>query len=179
MSELEDFIKNNRAEFDQDEPIEGHQERFLRKLERLDEKQDHSRVMFWRIAAAVIVLVVLCVSVLVPRFNSPADVQYGSMSLGDVSDELADVEMYYQSKLSQEYAEVNKLSQSDPVVKSYMDELNRLNQEYDTLEAKLYESGSHEKVVLAMIENFRTRLMIIERLEEKKNIEITTKQDTL
>lgn len=177
MSELDDFIKQHRAEFEQDEPIEGHQERFLRKLERQDEKQSHGRLIFWRIAAAVIVLAVVCVSVLLPRFNSPADVQYGSMSLGDVSTELADVEQYYQSKLSAEYAMVNELSKSDPVVKSYMDELEILNAEYDTLEAKLYESGTHEKVILAMIENFRTRLEIIEQLEEKKNNQV--KRDSL
>ncbi len=177
MSELEDFIKENRTDFEDQVPIEGHQERFLRKLDRLEEKQDHSRVLFWRIAAAIIVLVVVCVSVLLPRFNSPADVQYGSMTLGDVSNELADVEQYYQSKLSEEYAAVDKLSKTDPVVMAYMDELNRLNAEYDLLESQLYESGSHEKVVLAMIENFRTRLGIIEQLEEKKNLQ--TKQDSL
>lgn len=177
MSELEDFIKKNRADFESQDPIGGHQERFLRKLDRLEEKQGQGRILFWRIAAAIIVLAVVCVSVLLPRFNGPADVQYGSMTLGDVSNELADVEQYYQSKLSAEYAVVEKLSESDPLVKSYMDELSRLNAEYDLLESQLYESGSHEKVVLAMIENFRMRLKIIEQLEEKKNLQI--KQDSL
>ncbi len=177
MSELEKFIKDNKEGFEKFEPIDGHQERFLRKLERVEEKHDQSRVLFWRIAAAVIVMAAVCTSVLLPRFNSPADVQYGSMSLSEVSSELADVELYYESKLAQEYEEVDKLSKTDPVVHTFMEELRFLNDQYDTLEARLYESGSHERVVLAMIENFRLRLEIIEKLEEIK--EFKTKQDSL
>jgi len=169
MSELEDFIKNNKEKFHAEEPTDGHLDRFLRKLEKEEESKRSSGFTFWRIAAAVIILVTVSVSVLLPRFNSPKDVQYASMSLSDVSDDLAEVEMYYQSKLEREYAELNKLSESDPVVKSYLDELENLNESYKDLEEQLYSSGSHEKVVIAMIENFRLRLELIEKLEEIKN----------
>ncbi len=169
MSELEDFIKNNKEKFQSEEPTEGHADRFLRKLEKEEESKRSSGVTFWRVAAAVIVLATISVSVLLPRFNSPNDVQYASMKLSDVSEELAEVEMYYQSKLEREYAELNKLSESDPVVKSYLDELEKLNERYQDLEEDLYSSGSHEKVVIAMIENFRLRLELIEKLEKIKN----------
>jgi len=168
MSELEDFIKNNKEKFQSEEPIEGHKDRFLRKLEREEESKRSSGITFWRVAAAVIVLVTISVSVLLPRFNSPKDVQYASMSLSDVSNDLAEVELYYQSKLEREYAALNSLSETDPVVKSYLDELENLNQDYKDLEEQLYSSGSHEKVVIAMIENFRLRLELIEKLEKKK-----------
>lgn len=177
MSELEKYIKNHKEAFNNAEPVSGHQERFERRLDRISEKESKSRLMFWRIAAAIIVLVVLCVSVLVPRFNSPSDVQYGSMSLSDVSGDLADVELYYQSKLSEEYEVIDKMTQTDPVVKAYIEELNSLNDEYTLLEEQLYLNGTHEKVVLAMIENFRMRLDLIEKLEEQK--ELQTKQDSL
>lgn len=177
MSDLEKFIKEQKEAFDNAEPVAGHRERFERRLDRIAEKENKSRVMFWRVAAAIIVLVVLCVSVLVPRFNSPSDVQYGSMTLSDVSSDLADVELYYQSKLSEEYEVIDEMSMSDPVVNSYIEELNLLNTEYALLEEQLYLSGTHEKVVLAMIENFRMRLDLIEKLEEQK--ELQTKQDSL
>jgi hypothetical protein len=99
------------------------------------------------------------------------------MSLSDVSSDLADVELYYQSKLSEEYGVIDEMRQSDPLVKLYVEELNLLNAEYTELEAQLYMSGTHEKVVLAMIENFRMRLNLIEKLEEQK--ELQTKRDSL
>jgi len=168
MSELEDYIRKNKEKFKGEEPTDGHLDRFLRKLEKEEESKRSSGVTFWRVAAAVIVLATISVSVLLPRFNSPKDVQYASMSLSDVSDDLAEVELYYQSKLEREYAELNSLSETDPVVKSYLDELERMNELYQELEEKLYTSGSHEKVVIAMIENFRLRLELIEKLEKKK-----------
>lgn len=172
MSDIEDFIKQNRAQFQDAEPTDGHAERFLKKLEREEHHAKTSVFTFWRIAAAIIVLAVISISVLLPRFNSPEQVQYASMSLSDVSSELADVELYYQSKLEQEYERLNEMSQTDPEVEAYMDELERLNDLYANLEGQLYESGSHEKVVIAMIENFRLRLALIEKLEAKKNLEM-------
>lgn len=177
MDEFEKYIRENRDSFDEQEPPIGHNNRFLRKLELADEKKKDSPVFFWRIAAAIILLLVLAVSVLIPRFNSPADVQYGSMSLSDVSDDMANVEFYYQSRLEQEYQKIDELSKTDPLVKSYLDELDKLNVEYQKLESTLYESGTHDKVVLAMIENFRLRLSLMEQLEQKKLNK--TKTDTL
>ena len=172
MSELEDFIKKNKEQFELQEPTDGHLERFIRKLDKEEESKKTSVVTFWRVAAAIIILVAVSVSVLLPRFNTTDDVQYASMTLGDVSEDLAEVELYYESKLEKEYEALNELSQSDPEVKAYMDELEKLNEVYKELESQLYSSASHEKLVLAMIENFRLRLSLIEKLEEKKS-EIT------
>lgn len=177
MDELEKFVNQNRDAFDDVEPIEGHEARFLRKLEQEVENKKSAPVGFWRIAAAVILLVVLSVSLLIPRFNNPDDVQYGSMSLSDVSDDMANVEFYYRSKLAGEYEKINQLAHSDPLVTAYLGEIDKLNKEYKKLEATLYESGTHEKVVLAMIENFRLRLSLMEKLEEKKLN--TSKNDSL
>lgn len=178
MDELEKYIRKNRDAFEHTEPIEGHEARFMQRLEAAQSNtRKNKAILFWRVAAAVIVLVVLAVSVLIPRFNSPADVHYRATTLGDVSSDMADVEHYYQSRLSEEYDKIDQLSKSDPVVKSYLDELDKLNTEYQRLEATLYESGSHKKVVLAMIENFRMRLDLMEKLEKQKNL--NTKNDTL
>ena len=168
MDDLEKFVNENRDFFDNAEPTQGHEARFLRKLEQESDKKKHTPIFFWRVAASIILLLVLAVSVLIPRFNSPKDVQYASMSLSDVSEDMANVEFYYKSKLATEYDKIDKLSLSDPLVKAYMDELDKLNQEYQNLEATLYQSGTHEKVVLAMIDNFRLRLSLMEKLEEKK-----------
>ncbi len=177
MDELEKYIRENDELFNNEEPTEGHEARFLRKLEQSKEKKVKSTVDFWRVAAAIILLLVLATSVLIPRMNSPQDVQYSSMSLSNVSDDMANVEFYYKSKLAEEYDKINDLSKTDPLVKAYLDEIDKLNEEYQELEALLYETGTHDKVVLAMIENFRLRLSLMEKLEAKKLNE--TKKDTI
>ncbi|NEN24453.1 hypothetical protein G3O08_13155 [Cryomorpha ignava] len=168
MDEFEKYMRENEELFNNDEPAEGHEARFLHKLKQADEKKAKSAVDFWRVAAAIILLLVLAASVLIPRFNSPQDVQYSSMSLSDVSEDMANVELYYKSKLAAEYEKIDDLSKTDPLVKAYLDEIDTLNEEYQNLEATLYKSGTHDKVVLAMIENFRLRLALMEKLEAKK-----------
>ncbi len=169
MSDLEKYINRNREAFDGANPPEGHQERFLRKLEKNEQKEHHSTVTFWRVVAAVAVIVVAAASLIIPRFNHPDDVHYGSISLGEVSRELGDVEFYYDSELAKGYAALATLSANDPEVKSALEELENLGKEYNSLEKQLYESGRHEAVITAMIENFRLRLELIEALEQKKN----------
>ena len=169
MSELEKYIRDKRDSFDEKEPVEGHERRFEQRLERSEVGKKNAGIGFWKVAAAVAVILAIGLSVLVPQFNSPADVQYASMSLGEVSAEMADVELYYKSQLAEEYEKLNNLSKSDPDVAAHLNEIEELNEAYAELERQLYESGSHDKVITAMIENFRLRLELLEKLEVKKS----------
>lgn len=170
MSELEKFIKQNRESFDEDAMPPGHESRFLMKLEKQKIEKQNSTV-FWRVAAAIIVLLVAGASLLLPRFNSPMDVQYGSMTLSDVSSDMAAIETYYTSELEKKYKDLQQLSEEDPVVRNLFDELATLNDTYEELEKELYVSGSNDRVVLAMIKNFRLRLALVEKLENIKQTE--------
>jgi len=172
MSNLENFIKQERDSFDEETLPLGHENRFLMKLEK--KKQDNEgSVRFWRVAAAIIVLLVAGGSLLLPRFYSPVDVQYGSMALSDVSSDMADIEMYYTSQLEEKYAGLQELSETNIQVKSLFGELASLNDEYENLERELYRSGTSDRVILAMIENFRLRLKIVEQLEQIKQEQLS------
>lgn len=167
MSDLEKYMKDNRRAFDGDEPAEGHFERFERRLQKRE--NDHNKkVWFWRVAAAAIILLGVLGSLVLPRLNSTADVQYGSLSLSEVSGDMADIEAYYSSELAKGYENLETLSQEDERVKTLFTELENLAREYSELEKQLYRSGTNDRVVLAMIENFRFRLEIIEELEKIK-----------
>lgn len=54
MTELEKYIRSNAAEFDCKEPAEGHQERFMAKLDAVSDKPSRNirRIVFGTIAAA-------------------------------------------------------------------------------------------------------------------------------
>lgn len=174
MSELEEFIRKNREGFDISEPENGHAERFALRLDRNKESEQKPREVFWRIAAAAIILIVAGLSVWMPKERMADDVQYGSLSLGEVSDELARVEAYYNGKLASEYEKMAGSAEAGVEAQAYMEELERLKNAYAELEKELYESGGHEKVVTAMIENFRLRLALIEKMENKNGPKINT-----
>jgi len=172
MSDLEKFIKKERDSFDEEPLPLGHENRFLMKTEK-QKIENENRVRFWRVAAAITVLLLAGGSLLLPRFNSPVDVQYGSMALSDVSSDMANIELYYTSKLEEKYEGLQELSETNTEVKSLFYELTFLNEEYDNLERELYRSGTSDRVILAMIENFRLRLKIMEELEKIKNEQLS------
>ena len=172
MSDLEKFINKERDSFDEEQMPLGHENRLFMKLEKR-RHENENRLRFWRVAAAIIVLLVAGGSLLLPRFNSPVDVQYGSMALSDVSSDMADIELYYTSQLEEKYAELQELSETDIEVKILFEELASLNEEYKNLERELYRSGTDDRVILAMIENFRLRLKIVEELEKIKQEQLS------
>ncbi len=172
MSDFENFIRKERDSFDEEQMPLGHENRFLMKLEKRIHDNEN-RVRFWRVAAAIIVLLIAGGSLLLPRFNSPVDVQYGSMALSDVSSDMANIELYYTSQLEEKYAGLQELSETDVEVKSLFKELASLNDEYENLERELYRSGTDDRVILAMIENFRLRLKIVEELEKIKQEQLS------
>ncbi len=171
MSELEKYLNVHRDEFDLAEPQSGHTERFALKLEKQINGDHKSRILFWRIAASIIILVVLSLSIWLPKSNNPENVQYSSISLSDISTEFAEVEKYYKSRLDEKYQQLEARSDSDPEVAAYRKEIENLSIVYTDLEKQLYQSGTHEQVIQAMIENLRLRLTLIENLEKKNSTE--------
>lgn len=171
MSDLEKYIKAHREEFDLVEPQSGHAERFALQMEKQLHGDHKSRMLFWRIAASVIILVVLSLSIWLPKMDNPENVQYSSLSLSDISTEFAEVENYYKSRLEEESKKLEALSTNDPEVAAYQKEIENLGIIYSDLEKQLYQSGTHEQVIQAMIENLRLRLTLIENLEKKNSTE--------
>jgi septal ring factor EnvC (AmiA/AmiB activator) len=86
---------------------------------------------------------------------------------------MANIELYYTSRLAEKYAGLQELSETDTEVKSLFKELASLNDEYENLERELYRSGTSDRVILAMIENFRLRLKIVEELEKIKQEQLS------
>ncbi len=173
MSELEKYISENRTDWEDISLPDGHLARFEYRLARKQNEKINSGVTFWRVAAAIILLVAVGLSLLIPNWTTTEDVQYGSLSLSDVSVDLAEVELYYSSKLEQEYKLLGESAKEDTVLAGHFEALRNLNDAYGQLEHQLYTSASHQKVVDAMIENFRLRLELLSDIERLHKIPTT------
>lgn len=173
MSELEKYVKGAKDSWDDTELPQGHLNRFELRLNRRETQNRGNGATFWRVAAAIILLVAVGLSLLIPNWNSTQDVQYGSLSLSDVSGELAQVEQYYSSKLEKEYVSLGASAREDTLLAGHFVALADLNKVYTELEHELYSSASHQKVVDAMIENFRLRLELLSEIERIHKSSIT------
>ena len=169
---IEDLILGNLDKFEENEPLEGHFERFEAKLVKQQNKKIFTLRNIGRLAAAAIFAFLVINQALI--YFGPRDKEI--TSLGAISSEYSEVELYYTSEIQ------SGLSQWDDFYKAGIlsDKDNSVMEselkEFDTMMAKLQEelkaNPNDERIINAMLEHYQTKLnlinLIINNLQEVK-----------
>ncbi|EDP69638.1 hypothetical protein FBALC1_05618 [Flavobacteriales bacterium ALC-1] len=155
---------------------EGHDARFLKKLEEeLPKKKSSHRFSFLNIAASVVVLLGLTFGA-VQFFGTPDDVvepievvqtKNDIKSMGEVVPDLKKVEDYYLASINLELSKVQLTPENKELFDGYVLRLKELNDEYDKLTIELNANGPNEETLDALIDNLKFRLNLVMRLKEK------------
>ncbi|WP_340155333.1 hypothetical protein [uncultured Winogradskyella sp.] len=160
---------------------EGHQLRFLQKLEKkLPEAQDISPkssniFTLFNVAASVVVLLGLSFGAFQVFQDSKVEtdpvevVDTEIKSLGDVSPDFKRVEDYYLASINLELSKVQLTPENKELFDGYVARLKELNDEYKRLTIELNENGPNEATLDALIENLKYRLKLVMRLKDKLN----------
>ncbi len=97
------------------------------------------------------------------------------ISLKDLSPELAEVEQFYTSQIQEKKQELQTME----VGNQYLGEIQLLDEEMKTLQREVSVNMDNERVVEAMVQNYRLRLELLEDvLEQIKNENETTNDDS-
>ncbi len=161
MDRLEKFVIRNRAEFDSEVPS-------LRVWAEIDKQlaqKSAKRLTLWkalRVAAAVVIL--LCAGSLIgTKVLGPTPAI--ASSLAEIAPEYADLENYYNSQIDQKI----KLLASYRHDVYVQEDLRQLDEIFAELkeELELAPKGAEEQIIQMMIENYETKVSILERVLEK------------
>ena len=156
---------------------EGHESRFLKKLDEAlpIETSVKKRFSVLNIAASIVVLIGLSFGA-IQFFEQPSidgievvDQETSLKSLGDVSPDLKKVEDYYLANINLELSKVKQTPENKELFDGYVVRLGELNQEYKRLSVELTENGPNELTVSALIDNLKLRLNLLYRLKEQLN----------
>lgn len=157
---------------------EGHEARFLEKL-NTNTTVKQTLVIKWQNIAAVL-LVALGLSYGGFTFFKTSLVQQAdpiqpepivlTKTLGDVSPSLKKVEEYYLASINLELSKLKYTAETKVLFDSYLQRLNELNQEYNNLNKELNTSGPNELTINALIDNLKLRLNLLYRLKDQLNI---------
>lgn len=171
--ELERLIINNRDSILDEEPLEGHFERFEARLHKAS--KPNWVIQFkplLRIAAAIL-FVLLAVNqariYLIPEKKA-------ELTLGSISPEYREVEFYYTNAIEVGMTQWNKLSKEGYVSEDEQKMMHNEQQEFDHMYQKLQEdlkaNPNDERVINAMLEYYQARMnvinLIINKLQEVK-----------
>lgn len=179
---IEELILNNLKELNDNEPMEGHFERFQAKLNKQNNKRKITFSLVWKVAAAV-VFVLLAVNqaniYLSPdKQTENSAVNTADFSLASVSPEYKEVEFYYTNAINVGLDQWNSLKTdgfiSETEHETMNAELKDFEERFKTLQTDLAANPGDERVINAMLEYYQAKLeiinMIVNKLQEVKQL---------
>jgi len=171
---LKDLFKD-QAENDTLKMSQGHEARFLEKLDKsLPEKKAPNYFSVMNIAASLVLLLGLSYAI----YNIPSDpVTRGGTeivskpetlkTLGDFSPDLKKVEDYYLASINLELSKVQLTPDNKELFDGYIQRLKELNDEYENLIKELNDNGPNGATLDAIIANLKFRLNLVIDLKGK------------
>ncbi|UNY98673.1 hypothetical protein MQE36_16540 [Zhouia spongiae] len=168
---IDRLFKQLQGQFDTEEPLAGHEERFFERLNA----QPATKVIgvpkrrsWWKplsIAASLTLLLALGYGVLMNP-GTPAN----------VAPEVEKTQFYFASLIDRELEKINNevTPETQQLVDDAMLQIQKLDNNYKKLEQDLEENGNTKKILHAMITNFQTRIDLLQdvlnQIEEVKQL---------
>ena len=177
--DLRDLFRNEEKD-SQLKMSEGHEARFLKKLDNAlpEETSIKKRFSNLQIAASIVVLIGVAFGAY-KFYQHPKSIERQVVnnqnqtnenqlkSLGDISPDLKNVEDYYLANINLELSKIKQTPENKELFEGYVIRLAELNQEYKRLSIELTENGPNELTVSALIDNLKLRLNLLYRLKEQ------------
>ncbi|WP_250432340.1 hypothetical protein [Hanstruepera flava] len=172
---LDTLFKDLQGSFDNETPHEDHKKRFMAKLNNQNKTVDVSKKhgAIWKplvgIAASIVLILVL-------TFGNNQDAN--ANGLASVSPEMAQTQDFFTSTIAMELKKLEDATNPETkvLIQDALNQMKRLEIEYESLITDLTESGNDQRVIYAMISNFQNRIEIlqntlqqIEIVEQLKN----------
>lgn len=162
---------------------QGHEARFLDKLDTALPQQNKPKFSWLNIAASIVIILGISYGAykvfngdtetieLIEVVNKSEDSKKESeakkiTTLGDISPEFKKVEDYYVANINLELSKVKITPENKELFDGYIAKLEELNTEYNRLSLELA-NGPDELTVNALINNLKLRLNLMYRLQEQ------------
>jgi len=171
--ELERLILNNRRSIQDEEPLDGHFERFEARLQKASKPSRKIYLQYVLKIAAVVVFALLAVNQARIYFLPEKE---QTLSLGSISPEYREVEFYYTNAIQLGMNQWEKLKDDGLISETEQQAMQKeqadFDQMYQQLLVDLKANPNDDRVINAMLEYYQSRMnvisLIINKLQEVK-----------
>jgi len=165
MRKLEDFMRDNRDDFDSELPSQDLWNKIESKLEKKKGKYKFLKIA--SAVAAVLILALVGTYMLKPQTDNYS--KYANVSDPELKN-LLETEAFYAEKVSTKVGEIQKCYKVHPELKMDIEnDLNELDNMYRELQKDLNDNLYNREVIEAMIQNNRFRLEMVDRVLNQIN----------
>lgn len=179
---IEELILENLEGLNDNEPMEGHFERFEAKLNLQHKKKKINLSIVWKVAAVIAFAALLTNQVYIYFSNDNQGMlssninRTSEFTLASVSPEYEEVEFYYTNAINVGLNQWNELKSQGLITDEQQDMMNEELKEFEELQSSIQsdlKANPHdERVINAMLEYYQAKLgvinMIVTKLEEVK-----------
>jgi cytochrome c-type biogenesis protein CcmH/NrfG len=171
--ELERIILNNRKSILNEEPPEGHFERFEARLQKAEKPVRRINFQLVFKIAAVVVFALLAVNQARIYFIPEKE---ETRALGSISEEYREVEFYYTNSIQTGMNQWEKLKSEGLISEAEQQMMQKEQEEFDQVYQRLQEdlkaNPDDERIINAMLEYYQARInvmnLVIGKLKEVK-----------
>jgi len=160
--DLERLILNNQHSFQNEEPLEGHFERFEARLQKASKPTRKFNFQLVLKVAAILVFALLVVNQARIWLNPE---KKEILSLGSISPEYREVEFYYTNSIQLGMTQLNQLKNDGLISESEQQMMLTEQKEFEQMYQKLIEdlkaNPNDERVINAMLEYYQSRMNVI------------------
>ena len=163
MSNLEEYMKNHRAEFDTDQPREGHFERFGQRIRQPPVRRINFRHAL-QIAASV--AIILASGWVIIKQSKSGD----KVAQSEIPAEMLETEEYYATQVSSRYDQIQDFIFENSGEKAkLLDELKNLDEFQQQLVRDLELNPDNDQVISAMIRHYQMKLDVMDQIINQLN----------
>jgi hypothetical protein len=155
---LEKIFKELENQFDVEEPNIGHFKRFEKKLNK--GTKPNILLKLWPLiafAASIILIFGIWVG---------ASFSKSGMELASISPEMGETQNFFVATIENELTLIEKERNPDTeqLISDGLQQLNKLEKQYQLLTLELKESTTDKRIIYAMISNFQQRIEVLQNL---------------
>lgn len=171
---IDNLFKNLEGSFDLEAPAQGHEQRFLEKLnaQQGTKSLQTKNKTWWKPLSIAASIAIVCAITFGVYQSKPSLEQ----QVAEISPEVSRTEFYFASLIEEQVNELKNEStpETKKIVDDTMVQLKKLETNYTKLEQDLINGGNSKLLLSAMITNFQTRIDLLQEvlntIESIKNL---------
>ena len=176
---IETLFDRLQGEFDVFESPEGHQKRFMDRLQK--QEQSPRQVFAWKkvISIAAAIAVILTIGPFMLNTETRA------ADLASVSPEMEQTQSFFTTAINNEIQTLKSFDspETESLIRDALMQIDILEEKYQILMVDLVDSGYDQRVIYAMINNFQKRIDLLENvintIKEIKNLNNQKNENTI
>ncbi len=167
--DIEDFVNKHYQLFNQEEPDEGHFDRFKAKLEQ-NSKKKNNKIFKISMRITSVAAVLILGFIIFNHTNDFLKSKKVSETISfETNENFNEVSAYYQSQIDSKINEINHLECKKGVnqKEQIKEDLNELTNSFNELNNEYKNNPDNSMIQNAMITNYQTRVSMLDMIADK------------